>query len=100
MLPGGIDLRVECPEAATLVLKMTYHPNWRVTIDGREERTYMVSPSFIGLEVPAGLHQIRAEYRSPAYKTVLLLLGACTLLAIVCFRPWLARLDTLLASRS
>lgn len=100
VLPGRIDLRVECPEAAPLVLKVTYHPNWRVTIDGREERTYMVSPSFIGVDVPAGLHQIRAEYRSPAYKTVLLLLGACTLLAIVCFRPWLARLDALLASRS
>src|SRR5206468_479431 len=36
VLPGRIDLRVECQQAATLVLKVTYHPNWRIAIDGHE----------------------------------------------------------------
>ena len=31
---GKIDLVVECPTAATLILKTTYHPNWQVTVDG------------------------------------------------------------------
>lgn len=93
VLPGRIDLRVECREAATLILKMTYHPNWRITVDGRPVRPFMVSPSFIGVNVPAGLHQLRAEYRSPLYKTALLLLGACTLLAAIWFTRWFARLD-------
>jgi hypothetical protein len=53
----------------------------------------MVSPSFIGLNVPAGPHQITAEYRSPAYKTALLLLGACALVAIVWFRRRLSALS-------
>jgi len=98
VLPGRIDLEVKCPEASTLVLKVTYHPNWRVAIDGREVRPFMVSPSFIGLDVPAGAHQIRAEYRSPAYKTILLLLGACVLVAVLVLRRRFARLDTVLGS--
>lgn len=99
VLPGSIDFRVECQEGSTLVLKTTYHPNWRVTIDGREQRIFMISPSFIGVDVPAGLHHVRARYRSPAYKTALLLLSACTLLATVCLRRWFARLDAVLSSR-
>ena len=95
MLPGRIDLQVECQQAATLVLKVTYHPNWQVVIDGQRVRPFMVSPSFIGVAVPAGRHRIRAEYRSPTYKTVLLLLGACTLVATVSCRRRLASLDSI-----
>jgi len=100
VLPARIDLRVRCPEASTLVLKMTYHPNWRVAIDGREVRPFMVSPSFIGFAVPAGSHQVSAEYRSTRLKTVLLVLGGCALLAVVVFRRRLARLEALFPSRS
>ncbi|MCI0408147.1 MAG: YfhO family protein [Acidobacteria bacterium] len=95
--PGRFDLRATCPEASTLVLKVTYHPNWRVAIDGEQAQPSMVSPSFIGLDVPPGLHQIHAEYRSPPFKTALLLLGACTLLATIWFRRRLARLDATLS---
>ncbi len=100
VLPARIDLRVRCPEASTVVLKVTYHPNWRVAIDGREVRPFMVSPSFIGFAVPAGSHQVSAAYRSTTLKTVLLVLGGCTLLAVVLLRRWLARLDALFPSRS
>jgi hypothetical protein len=75
VLPGRIDLKVECQEATALVLKMTYHPNWRVTLDGKGVRPFMVSPSFIGFYLPAGDHHVKAKYRSPVYKTVLLILG-------------------------
>src|SRR5439155_9816942 len=54
VLPARIDLEVKCPEASTVVLKATYHPNWHVAIDGQDVRPFMVSPSFIGLVVPAG----------------------------------------------
>jgi hypothetical protein len=98
--PGRLDLEVECPTAATVVLKMTYHPNWRVTVDGRPVPTFMVSPSFVGFEVPAGSHQVRAEYRSPAYKTVLLVLGAGVLLGTVFTRRRLGQLETSLSRAS
>jgi hypothetical protein len=99
VFPGRIDLKVECQEAATLILKMTYHPNWHVTIDGREVQTFMVSPSFIGFEVPAGNHHVRAEYRSPIYKTLLLIFGACIIVATVWFRHLFGRLETLISSK-
>ena len=99
VLPGRIDIRAECPHASTLVLKMTYHPNWRVAVDGVEVETFMVSPGFTGITWPAGAHQVRAEYRSPVYKTALLLLGAGTLMATICFRRRFARLDAVFSSK-
>ena len=93
VLPSRIDLRVECQVASTLILKVTYHPNWRVAIDGQSRHPFMVSPSFIGLDVPAGLHHVRAEYRSPWYRTALLFLGASLLAAMIRLRRQFARLD-------
>lgn len=98
VLPNRVLLRADCSQASALVLKMAYHPNWRATIDGAEVRTFMVSPGFIGLEWPAGAHQVLAEYRSPLYKTVLLLLGAFTLIAVIWFRRWFARLEAFISS--
>src|SRR5574337_189353 len=99
ILPGQVELRVECSEASALVLKMTYHPNWRVAIDGRPQRPFMVSPSFIGIDVPAGRHQVRMEYHSPWYKTALLLLGVCTLVATIRFRRRFIQLDARVSSQ-
>lgn len=87
VLPGRLDLLVECPQASTLVLKLTYHPNWRVTVDGREQDAYMVSPSFIGVDVPAGLHHIGAEYRPQPLRLYLLLLGLLTL-PLIALAEW------------
>lgn len=87
--PARFDLLARCTSASALVLKVSYHPNWRVTVDGREATTFMVSPSFLGLVLPAGEHFISAEYRSSSYKAQLLALG--TLVLLIClaytFRP-------------
>jgi len=95
VLPGRFHLLAECREASTLVLKVTYHPNWRVIVDGREVPTFMVSPSFIAVDVPAGLHHVRAEYRSPIHKSTLLLIGACVLFATIWYRRCFATLDSI-----
>jgi hypothetical protein len=99
VLPGRIDLRVECRLAATLVLKVTYHPNWQATIDGERALPSMLSPSFIGLHVPAGLHHVSVQYRSGWLKSALLLLGAFTLIAAIRFRQRFTRLDAKLCLR-
>jgi len=80
--PGQIDELTDCGQPSTVVLKVTYHPNWRVTVDGREQETFMVSPSYIGVEVPAGLHHVRAEYRSSPLRTALFFAGLATLVAV------------------
>ncbi len=88
-----LDLSVDCPAAATLLLRITYHPNWHVTVDDKEQPTFMLSPSYIGVKVPAGHHQIRAQYRSSRLKKVLLLFGACSLLLVVWMRRSLEHLE-------
>jgi len=93
VLPGRIDFQTECATGSAMILKTTYHPNWHVDVDGHDVPTFMVSPSFIGFDLPAGAHRIRAEYRAGVLKTILLLVGACALLVLFCFRRRLARFD-------
>ena len=80
------DFISDCPNAATLAVKETYHPNWRVTLDGQAVETFMVSPSFIGVALPAGDHFVVVEYRSTPIKTPLFLLGLVALAALVLAR--------------
>ena len=76
---ASVRVRVECGTASALVLRTTYHPNWRVTIDGVAAETFMLSPSYLGVEVPAGGHEVLAEYRSHPLKAPLLVLAAVAL---------------------
>jgi Bacterial membrane protein YfhO len=78
-----IDVVVGCPVASSLVFKMTYHPNWHVTVDGRDTETFMVSPSLIGVSLPAGDHFVTAQYRSTPVKAPLLALAALTLVGML-----------------
>jgi hypothetical protein len=92
-LPEQFDFLVDCPQASPLVVKATYHPNWKVTVDGIPWESYMVSPSLIGLNLPAGEHHIDASYVPPAYPTLLMLLGATILFVLACFRKRIERFD-------
>jgi len=80
------DFISDCPNAATLAVKETYHPNWRVTVDGQAVETFMVSPSFIGVALPAGDHFVVVEYRSTPIKTPLFLFGLVALAALILAR--------------
>ena len=77
------DFISSCPSEATLVVKETYHPNWHATVDGRPVETFMVSPSFIGMTLPAGDHFVTVEYLSTPSKTPLLLFGLLVIAALV-----------------
>ncbi len=81
--PDSLGGRVTVTSPTLLVFKITYHPNWHVLVDGKEQRAFMVSPSFLATELEPGRHDVRAEYRSSSLKKVLLVLGFLTLLAIV-----------------
>jgi hypothetical protein len=74
--PSRYDVLASCATDSAMVLKVTYHPNWRVTVDGREVATFMVSPSYLAFALPAGQHFITAEYRSAPLKDPLFGVGA------------------------
>ncbi len=86
--PARIETLVECSAASSLVFKITYHPNWVVTVDERVVPAYMVTPSFLAVDLPAGRHYVIAEYQSAPIKAPLLALGALTLIAMAGVTAW------------
>lgn len=73
---------VELAGAAVLVHKVTFHPAWRVTIDGRPAEPVMVTPGHLGVVVPAGKHEVRFAYRPGWTKAILLAAGVALALAL------------------
>ncbi|MCX6793606.1 MAG: YfhO family protein [Candidatus Gottesmanbacteria bacterium] len=67
--------KVSVPDGCTecmVILKQTYHPNWRVTVDGKSVPPIIVFPFFIGIPVNEGTHQIVAAYQPSSTKVFLL----------------------------
>jgi hypothetical protein len=83
---GRMVVHVDCKTSSNLIFKVTYHPNWHVTIDGQERPIFMVSPSYVGVVVSPGRHEVAAEYRSGALKKTLLAMGAVFLTALILLR--------------
>jgi hypothetical protein len=81
--PARFEVLARCDTASAMVIKVTYHPNWRVTVDGTEASTFMASPSLLAFALPAGEHFIVAEYRSTPIKAPLLAFGGLVLAATV-----------------
>ncbi len=98
--PGLIELQAKLDSESVVVVKTTYHPKWSATIDGRHADTFMVSPSYIGLLVPAGIHRIRVEYRSGALKNVLLAISIATVAGAIVARRKLQMIDKFFRQRS
>jgi hypothetical protein len=95
----SLEVVVECPTAADLMLKVTYHPNWAVTVDGQPTSTFMVSPSYVGIHLPAGKHEVVATYRATPSKVPLLAAGLLLLAVAIVFRRRLDRLPQRLGMR-
>ncbi len=74
---------VQLQEAATLILKVSYHPNWQVTVDGAVAPTLMLLPSYIGIRLAPGSHQVVVAYRSQTSRMLLMLFGCAVLVLVV-----------------
>ena len=61
--------------ACWLMLKSTFHPGWRATLDGRPVETMMLAPSFVGLAVEPGRHQAALTYEPGDLRLWLLAAG-------------------------
>ena len=69
------DASLEISRASFALFKMTWHPNWVAYVDGRPQRTVMLTPGFIGVAVDPGPHQIRLRYEPGTWKLWLAIFG-------------------------
>jgi hypothetical protein len=70
-------------DGAAVMLKLTWHPRWHATVDGRPARTLHVTPGFVAVRVPAGRHAVRFAYQPGRAKPELLLMAGLLLAAMV-----------------
>ena len=79
---GVFGGRVNLSRPGVVMLKASFDPNWRATVDGKPVTTQMLAPSFVGVPVPAGQHTIEFKYQSFKWTWVLVLFGALALIAL------------------
>jgi hypothetical protein len=85
VVDGHLSMLAQCPVASTIVVKTTYHPNWRATVDGVSARTFQLSPSFLGIAIPPGSHFVEATYVASDLKVPLAWTGLLAGLAVAVF---------------
>ncbi len=59
---GHLDAVVALRRRGVVVLSATYDPGWHATVDGRPATVLMLRPAVMGVEVPAGHHEVRFFY--------------------------------------
>ncbi|MFH0862973.1 MAG: DUF6541 family protein [Candidatus Altiarchaeota archaeon] len=70
-------------DGGLLVLKYTYHPNWRAYVDGREEKTMQASPEFPAVFLSPGRHEVEFRYEKAPWQKALDMVSALTLLFVL-----------------
>lgn len=60
--PGNIMVDTDAPGRQLLVVSETYHPGWRVLMDGRPKRALRVNGDFLGCVVEAGRHSVEFRF--------------------------------------
>ncbi len=67
-----VNVGRDCTECF-VILKHTYHPSWRATVDGKPVKTTILFPFFIGVPVSTeGTHEIVVSYEPSRLKVLLL----------------------------
>ncbi|MFL6247582.1 MAG: hypothetical protein ACJ74H_16275 [Thermoanaerobaculia bacterium] len=62
---NGARIEVEARGVAFLVMSVTPHKNWRITIDGNDAPAINTNIGYQGVVVPPGRHLVEMRYRDP-----------------------------------
>ncbi len=73
-----VDVPKDCTDCI-VILKQSFHPTWRATIDGTSAQPFFVFPVFLAVSVPEGAHDVVFSYEPSTLKMTLL---ALTLLVL------------------
>jgi uncharacterized membrane protein YfhO len=80
---GYAQATVDAQRPGALILKASFDPRWQVTVDGKRFAPQMYSPSFVGRELPPGMHEVTFTYVPFPRYDVLFAIALITLLAPV-----------------
>ena len=69
--------------SGTMVTSIPYSTGWKLTIDGKPTKTFVVNKGFVGANLPAGQHQIKLDYTTPGIKVGKLVSGISWLAFII-----------------
>jgi hypothetical protein len=71
--------RVRVDRSSHLMLKMSFHPGWRAYVDGAPAETVHLLPSYVGVALAPGEHEVQLEWDPGPTKAVLLMVGLAAL---------------------
>ena len=77
--------RVSLVRECHVLVKITYDPALRATIDGHDAPLLRVTPGFAAVRVPAGFHDVAVRYQPGGLRPMLLILGLSLFAAFVWF---------------
>jgi len=81
--PERIALRAIAPRGGLLVSTERYAAGWTARVDGHPARVERVNLYFVGVEVPAGEHDVVLTFRAGPYWTLAAVAAATALLASI-----------------
>jgi hypothetical protein len=65
--PGEMTVQVDTAAPGILVLSEPYTPGWVVTVDQQEAEILIANHAFRAVQLPAGSHTVRFEYRPVSF---------------------------------
>jgi hypothetical protein len=87
---NSASIEVECAGHCFLVMSVTAHKYWTVTIDGRGVPSITTNRGYQGVHVPAGRHAVAMRYRNPLV-AVGAAISVITILALMLVSRWRKR---------
>lgn len=80
---ASVQVPKNCVECV-VILRQSFHPSWRATIDGKPVRTFVVFPFYTAITVEqAGNHSVVFSYTPTLKKQLLLAMSLITLVSIL-----------------
>lgn len=79
LFKAKVEVKGDCTECI-VVLRQTFHPSWKATIDGKPAQTLTVFPFNTAVQMNAqGIHEVAFSYQPSTLKVTLLFLGVLSL---------------------
>lgn len=84
---GHFQAEVTAARTAVVLLKASFDPHWKVTVDGVDVQPQMVAPALVGVPVPSGRHIVVFQYAPVSGYPILIGLGLLGVLGLAVL-PW------------